>query len=150
MTKKDSSEDYDRQREIITSWVFIWPLHWMMYMTFITETKYLIKTMIVISNYHTPCMICSIGICQQHPDKQPLYVHVSVNIINLWQSMSTYRYQLILLISSRSTCFIFFHESTKHMSYLQAVTKSFTSYHMWKNHSHHIIIKNCMIFHKNP
>ena len=90
----------------ITSWVLIWPLHQMIYMIFITETKYLNKTMIVISNYHTPCMICPLSIYQQHPDQQLVYVHDSVNIINLWQSMSAYRYQLILLISSRSTCFV--------------------------------------------
>ena len=33
------------------------------------------KTIIVISNYHTPCMICTISICQQHLDQQPVYVH---------------------------------------------------------------------------
>jgi len=152
--KRDSSKDYNRQRQIITSWVLIWPLHWMIYMTFIIESKYLNRTMIFISNYHTPCMICSISICQQHPDQQPIYVHVSVNIINLWQRMSAYRYQLILLISSRSTCFVSFHESTQHMSYLQVVTKSFTPYHMWEHHSHHmifhIITKNCMIFPQGP
>jgi len=68
--------------------------------------------------------------------------------------MPAYRYQLILLISSKSTCFVSFHESTQHMAYLQAVTKSFTPYHMWKHNSHrmifHIIIKNCMIFPQGP
>ena len=33
---------------------------------FITMTINLNKTMIVISNYHTPYMICSVSICQQH------------------------------------------------------------------------------------
>ena len=46
-----------------------------LYMTFITETKHLNKTMIVINNYHTQCKICSISIYQQHLDQQPVYVH---------------------------------------------------------------------------
>jgi len=108
--QKGLIKDYDKERHIITSWAFIWPLHRMIYMTFITKTKDLKKTMIVTISYHTTYMICTISIYLSLTSRPTTCICPS-SVPKIWQGKYhqyvtkyiTHRYQLILLISSRST-----------------------------------------------